>query len=908
MSAIRASISADRVIERALERLDLGFDAVVVDRDLPEVRGRHALEVLFGDVGLLAAAGDSLLADEQAAETRKGVALDDGQLVFLVGHQLVDLLALDLQRALVLVDAVAVEHAHFDDRAGRARRHPERGVANVRGLFAEDGAEELLLRRHRRLALRRHLADEDVARLHFSADGHDARFVEVAQGFLADVRDVAGDLLRPELGVAGGDLELLDVDRGEHVVAHDALGDEDRVLEVVAVPRHERDEHVAAERQFAEVGRRPVGDDVAFRDLVVDLHDRALVDARVLVRALVFRQAIDIDARLGGVEVIRRAHDDTRRVNLLDHAAALGGDGRAAVARHHAFEAGADQRGFRLDQRHGLALHVRAHQRAVGVIVLEERDERRGDGHDLLGRHVDVFDAVAGDEHGVARRPDAGVDELVLQVALGVHLRVRLGDRVALFFHRREVFHLVGQLAVLHPAVRAFDEAVLVDAGVRGQRVDQADVRALRRFDRADAAVVRRVHVAHLEARALAGKTARPERRETTLVRDLGQRVGLVHELRELRGAEELAHGGHHRLRVDQVVRHDGVDIDRRHAFLDRALHADEADAERVLEQLAHRTDAAVAEVVDVVDFALAVLEVEHGAHHGDDVFLAQRALRVGSIDAEAHVHLHAADGREVVALAIEEELVEQRFAGFERRRLAGTHDAVDVGQGVHTRIRLVDLQRVAQPRTAGVVAIGVEQVDGLDLGVAQRRHALFRQLVAGFGVDLAGCGVDDVLADELAFEEGRRNEDVLEAVGLGLLGLHRRDLLLRLEDDLAGLLVDQIEVRTRAFPAVGREAGDPAGLVQLVGDLVVERVEDLARRHSRAPAAARWPAASACGRCGRAGCPWRRIRSRATSRDTGSRARRTAACPTRASCPCRGRRRRPASGASGRRSRARCR
>ena len=42
----------------------------------------------------------------------------------------------------------------------------------------------------------------------FGADGHDARFVEVAQGFLADVRDVAGDFFRPELGVAGGDLRI----------------------------------------------------------------------------------------------------------------------------------------------------------------------------------------------------------------------------------------------------------------------------------------------------------------------------------------------------------------------------------------------------------------------------------------------------------------------------------------------------------------------------------------------------------------------------------------------------------------------------------------------------------------------------------------------------------------------------
>ena len=77
--------------------------------------------------------------------------------------------------------------------------------------------------------------------------------VEVLEGLLADVRDVARDLFLAELRVAGDALELLDVDRGEHVVLGDALGDEDRVLEVVALPGHERDEHVLAERELAHV-------------------------------------------------------------------------------------------------------------------------------------------------------------------------------------------------------------------------------------------------------------------------------------------------------------------------------------------------------------------------------------------------------------------------------------------------------------------------------------------------------------------------------------------------------------------------------------------------------------------------------------------------------------------------------
>ena len=54
----------------------------------------------------------------------------------------------------------------------------------------------------------------------------------------------------------------------------------------------------------------------------------------------------------------------------------------------------ADERRARIEERNSLALHVRAHERAVRVVMLEERDERRGDRDELLRRHVHVIDSV----------------------------------------------------------------------------------------------------------------------------------------------------------------------------------------------------------------------------------------------------------------------------------------------------------------------------------------------------------------------------------------------------------------------------------------------------------------------------------------------------------------------------------
>ncbi len=251
-----------------------------------------------------------------------------------------------------------------------------------------------------------------------------------------------------------------------------------------------------------------------------------------------------------------------------------------------------------------------------------------------------------------------------------------------------------------------------------------------------------RVDVADLEAGALAGEAARPERRDAALVGHLGQRVGLVHELRQLRRAEELAHRGHRRLGVDQVVGHDGRHVDRAHPLLHRALHAEQSDPILVLEQLADRAHPAVAEIVDIVDLALAVLEVDEGLDHGDDVLLAKGRHRVLDLEVEAHVELDPADGREVVALGIEEQAAEQGLGGLAGRRLAGAHDAVDVGERLVAVLRLVGLERVADPG-AGIDMVDVEQLDPVDPGLVELLEILGADLVAGLDIDLAGLLVD---------------------------------------------------------------------------------------------------------------------------------------------------------------------
>src|SRR6266849_7386269 len=352
---------ADGIIHLLLQRLDIGHPLVVAQRDALPLAGRVFGEQSLGHLDTrlqtLGAARHHVV-EQQFLESCVEAALEDRALVVAVLGETLDLGPLDGESTLVLVDTAPREDAHFDNRARHAGRQAQRRVAHVRRLLAEDGAEQLLFRGHRRFALRRHLADQDVAWLDLCPDIDDAGLVEVLQRFFADIRDVASDFLLAELGVASHHLEFLDMDRGENVVGNDALGDEDRILEVVAVPRHEGDEHIAAERELAELRRGPVADDIAGLDDLPDIDQRPLRDAGVLVRPLELQKVVDVDAGRRRRGLLGGADDDAGGIDLVDDAGPAGDDGDAAVAGHRLFHAGADERRLGLDERHRLTLHV----------------------------------------------------------------------------------------------------------------------------------------------------------------------------------------------------------------------------------------------------------------------------------------------------------------------------------------------------------------------------------------------------------------------------------------------------------------------------------------------------------------------------------------------------------------------
>ena len=260
-------------------------------------------------------------------------------------------------------------------------------------------------------------------------------------------------------------------------------------------------------------GGHPVGNDFSGVDVLIVVNQRALIHAVPLVGSFVFLEVVDVHA----FAFVRTDADRVRR-DVGDSAGASGDLAVSGVVSRLGFHPGSDQRRFRLEQWHSLTLHVGAHQCAVGIVVFEEWNQRSRDGHNLFWRHVHEVDFFAVDGREVTVFADTAGDLFVDETVVFVQRFVGLGDRVFPFFVGGQVDDFVSGHAIDDAAVRRFDKAVFVDAGVNRQRPDQPDVRTFRGFNWAHSAVVGVVNVSHFKSGTFSGQTARPQCRQTALV------------------------------------------------------------------------------------------------------------------------------------------------------------------------------------------------------------------------------------------------------------------------------------------------------------------------------------------------------------------------------------------------------
>ena len=254
------------------------------------------------------------------------------------------------------------------------------------------------------------------------------------------------------------------------------------------------------------------------------------------------------------------------------------------------------------------------------------------------------------------------------------------------------------------------------------------------------------VDVADFESGSVSGQTAGAQGGQSSLVGQLGQRIRLVHELRQLGRTEELLDGSRHGTDVHQGLGRRRFDVLDGHSFLDDSLHSGEADAELVLQQFADGAQSSVAQVVDVVGRADAVGQSEQVGDGRDDV-VEDDVLRRQFVSAAVQIVGHGLGGFGLLESAGGLMIGLVVFEAGQQRRIE------------HSLRQLV-FGRVEVHVAGQLDEVVADDLDGLAFdGLAFHPHELGTcvlddlgfgsgQSLALFEDDLARHGVDDVLCE----------------------------------------------------------------------------------------------------------------------------------------------------------------
>ena len=203
------------------------------------------------------------------------------------------------------------------------------------------------------------------------------------------------------------------------------------------------------------------------------------------------------------------------------------------------------------------------------------------------------------------------------------------------------------------------------------------------------------MYVTNFEACTVSAQAAWPESRKTPLVRQFRQRIGLIHELAQLRTTEEIANDCRKRLGVDELLRRHPFDVhvEQRHTLLHESLGAGKSHAALVRKQFAYGTNTTGAQMIDVVQTARTGAQLDEILHRADEIFIRQNPLIRRNLDLQLRIDLVTTYAAEIVLLRIEKQPLEQVSCIGHRRWIARTQAPVNFFQSLFFRINRIFLE-----------------------------------------------------------------------------------------------------------------------------------------------------------------------------------------------------------------------
>ena len=317
-------------------------------------------------------------------------------------------------------------------------------------------------------AFRRYFTNQYIAGFHFCTDVNDTGFIQTVLHTLGQIRNIAGNIFCTQLGIAGNDIQFLNVNRSIAVVRSHFFGNQNRVFIVITIPRHEGDGHVLTQGQFAQIGGCTVSNQIAALQNVAGFDGRTLIDIGRLVGTSEFNQVININTHFTGSRfIVMNTNHNTVGIDILNHTAATGNDCSSRVNGNGTLNTSTNHRFFRTQARYGLTLHVGTHQCTVRIIVFQERNQRCRYRYHLTGCHVHILHTVRRCHNGFAFFTTSY--QVTNQITVFVQISIRLCNHIAAFFDGRQVIDFLGYFAIDNAAVRSFQETIIIGTRINGQ-------------------------------------------------------------------------------------------------------------------------------------------------------------------------------------------------------------------------------------------------------------------------------------------------------------------------------------------------------------------------------------------------------------------------------------------------------
>ena len=245
-------------------------------------------------------------------------------------------------------------------------------------------------------------------------------------------------------------------------------------------------------------------------------------------------------------------------------------------------------------------------------------------------------------------------------------------------------------------------------------------------------------------------------------------------------------------------MRHQIVCFSLTQTFFHCALNTDETGTELVLSEFAYATHTAITQVIDIIDFAAAIAQLNQNLDYGEHVFVRQRHGACQFIATNAAIELHTAHSRQIVTIFVVKQSVEQSLHGIFGRWFARAHHAIDSNACCHLICCVISAQGLRNVRTL-IQIIGIQRLNFRYFRITQMAKQFFGQFVICICNHFTGFSVNDIGSKYTTQQIVFRHRNLLDARCFNITHMLGVDTFVFCNDHFACFVAD---VKARNFSA----------------------------------------------------------------------------------------------------------